>query len=162
MAELHSFTPPCNFRTKLVPTAAPPLQMGWRPDTQAWIQQPHTWKPLHTSLGAKLKKLGKLGRVGCLLVIKDTGGDPAFESLGSKLPLLEHLALGEGKATELELLASHMIHNKNEHVQKKACNKQASRKGIKQEDPRGELDNQHAQQQPAYTNKRTKTRRKTA
>ena len=70
----------------------------------------------------------------------DQGGDPACKSLGSKPPLLEHFALGEDKATELELLASHMIQNINEHVKKKACQSKL-RKGIKQEDPRGELSN---------------------
>ena len=54
--------------------------------------------------------------------------------------------------TELELLASHMIQNINEHVQKKAC-KSKLRKGIKQEDPRGEL-----RQEPSATTSLNKTR----
>ena len=90
------------------------------------------------NLGAKLRKTRQAWQSWMSPRHQDTGGDPAFESLGSKPPLLEHLALGEGKATELELLASHMIQNINEHVKEKACRSKL-RKGIKQEDPRGEL-----------------------
>ena len=57
---------------------------------------------LYTKLGRNnLGNIGKLGRVGGLLVYTDQGGAPAFTSLGSKPPLLEHFALGEGKAKEV-------------------------------------------------------------
>ena len=66
------------------------------------------------------------------------GGDPAYMDLGSLPPLLEHFALGEGKAEKLEF--SHAIHNVD--MQKKACrDKLSQKKGVKQEDPRGELNN---------------------
>ena len=106
--------------------------------------------PTTTSLETFTRNMGaKLGRQTWRSWMSsshyDQGGDLAFKSLGSEPPLLEQLALGEGKATELGLLASHMIHNINEHVKKKTGNSQLRRKGIKQEDPRGELDNQLAQ-----------------
>ena len=64
------------------------------------------------------------------------GGDPAYTSLGFQPPLLEYFALGGGKAKKLEL--GDMIQNIN--VQKRACtDKLSKRKGVKQEDPRGEL-----------------------
>ena len=43
--------------------------------------------------------------------LSDQGGDPALCSLGSKPPLLEHLALGEGMATELELQSTSYMMN---------------------------------------------------
>ena len=90
----------------------------------------------------------------------DPGGDPARKSLGSKPPLLEHLALGEGMATELELLASHMIHNINEHVKEKAC-KSKLRKGIKQEDPRGELSKSTSSATTSLHQQKNKQQRRT-
>ena len=66
------------------------------------------------------------------------GGGPARISLGCKPPYLEHFALGRGKAEQLEL--SHAIHIVD--VQMRACkDKLSKKKGIKQEDPRGELNN---------------------
>ena len=66
------------------------------------------------------------------------GGDPAYTSLGFQPPLLEHFALGGGKAQKLEL--GDMIQNIN--VQTRVCkDKLSKRKGVKQEDPRGELTN---------------------
>ena len=96
------------------------------------------------SLGAQLRKTRQAWQSRMSPSLSGPGGDPTSKSLGSEPPLLEHFALGEGKATELEFLASQMIHNINEHVKKKAC-KSKLRKGIKQEDPRGELTNQLAQ-----------------
>ena len=76
------------------------------------------------------------------------GGDPANTSLGFKPPLLEHFALGGGKAKELEL--GHMI--QNIHVQERACkDKLSRRKGVKQEDPRGELINMSFQNNKEQT-----------
>ena len=43
--------------------------------------------------------------------LPDQGGDPASSSLGSEPPLLEHLALGEGMATELELQTTSYMMN---------------------------------------------------
>ena len=66
------------------------------------------------------------------------GGDPVETRLGCKSPLLEHFALGGGKAKQLEL--AHAIHNVD--MQTRACrDKLSKRKGVKQEDPRGELNN---------------------
>ena len=68
------------------------------------------------------------------------GGDPVQTSLGCESPLLEHFALGGGKTKQLEL--GQVIHNVNAHVEKRACkDKLSKRKGVKQEDPRGELNN---------------------
>ena len=74
------------------------------------------------------------------------GGDPAHTSLGFEPPLLEHLALGGGKAKELEL--GNMI--LNIHVRQKACRSKL-RKGVKQEDPRGELVNMSFQNNKTQT-----------
>ena len=64
----------------------------------------------------------------------DQGGAPALTSLGFKPPLLEHFALGGGKATELEL--GNMI--QNIHVQERAYkDKLSKRKGVKQKIPEG-------------------------
>ena len=43
--------------------------------------------------------------------LPDQGGDPAFGSLGSEPPLLEHFALGGGMATELELQTTSYMMN---------------------------------------------------
>ena len=65
------------------------------------------------------------------------GGGPARTSLGFQPPLLEHFALEEGKAKKLEL--DYMIHNVD--MQMRACkDKLSKKKGVKQEDPRGELN----------------------
>ena len=66
----------------------------------------------------------------------DKGGAPVTTSLDCKPLLLEHFALGGGKAKQLEL--GHAIHNVD--MQTRACrDKLSKRKGVKQEDPRGEL-----------------------
>ena len=79
------------------------------------------------------------------------GGDPAHTSLGFKPPLLEHLALGGGKAKELEL--GNMI--LNIHVGQKTCRNKL-RKGVKQEDPRGELINMNFQNNKTQTTEKKK------
>ena len=109
------------------------------------------------SLGAQLRKTRQAWQSRMSPSLSGPGGDPTCKSLGSEPPLLEHFALGEGKATEFELLASHMIQNINEHVKAKAC-KSKLRKGIKQEDPRGELNNRNflSNNQLAQTKEQTK------
>ena len=102
------------------------------------------------NLGAKIKQHRQAWQSWVSPSLSGPGGDPTYKSLGSEPPLLEHVALGEGKATELELLASHMIHNINEHVKKKTC-KSKLRKGIKQEDPREELSNNQLAQTKEQT-----------
>ena len=88
--------------------------------------------------------------------LSDQGGDPSSCSLGSKPPLLEHLALGEGMATELELQStSYMMNSLNaegplvllvdscnqeslksfELGKERACKDKPRTKGAKQEDP---------------------------
>ena len=83
-------------------------------------------------------------------------GDPASGSLGSEPPLLEHFALGEGMATELELqTTSYMMNsldaeghlvllidsfnqdslNSTELRKERACEDKLRTKGAKQEDP---------------------------
>ena len=112
-------------------------------DTQAWIQQPQSWKPIQVAWVAQLRNR-QAWRSWMSSSLSGPGGDPACKSLGFKPPLLEHFALGEGKAKELELGC--MIQNIN--VQTRACkDKLSKRKGVKQEDPRGELSNMSFQQQ---------------
>ena len=105
------------------------------------------------SLGKQLRKDRQAWQSWVSPSLSGPGGDPTYKSLGSEPPLLEHFAPGEGKATELGLLASHMIQNVNEHVQKKAC-KNKLRQGIKQEDPRGELDRNFLSNNQLTTTKR--------
>ena len=99
--------------------------------------------PTTTSLETYTRRLGRhrqAWRKWMSPSFSGQGGDPAFTSLGFKPPLLEHFALGGGKAKELEL--GNMI--QNIHVQTKACRSKL-RKGVKQEDPRGELINMNFQ-----------------
>ena len=98
--------------------------------------------PTTTHLGNFTKSLGRtLGRRAWRNWMSSSlygpGGDPVETSLGCKPPLLEHFALGGGKAEQLEL--SHAIHIVD--VQMRAFkDKLSKRKGVKQEDPKGELD----------------------
>ena len=112
------------------------------------------------NLGAKIKQHRQAWQSWVSPSLSGPGGDPTYKSLGSEPPLLEHFALGEGKATELELLASHMIQNINEHVQKKTCRSKL-RRGIKPEDPRGELSNMNflSNNQLAQTKEQTQSRK---
>ena len=95
--------------------------------------------PLNTNLGNFITSLGKYRQVRQSWVsssLSGPGGDPAY-NLGFLPPLLEHVALGEGKAEKLEL--EDAIHIVDVHM--RACkDKLSNRKGIKQEDPKGELD----------------------
>ena len=75
------------------------------------------------------------------------GGDPTYPSLGSKSPF-DCFGKEKGMTTELEL--GDMIHNVNAHVKAKAC-KSKLRKGVKQEDPRGELINMSFQNNKTQT-----------
>ena len=90
------------------------------------------------SLGAQLRKTRQAWQSWMSPRLSGPGGDPASPSLGSK-STSECFGMRECVTKELEL--GHMIQNINEHVQKRACkDKLSRRKGIKQEDPRGELE----------------------
>ena len=94
--------------------------------------------PINTNLGNFITSLGRYRQVRQSWVSSSLGlgGDPAY-NLGFLPPLLEHFALGEGKAEKLEL--AHAIHIVD--VQLRACkDKLSKRRGVKQEDPKGELD----------------------
>ena len=97
--------------------------------------------PITTNLGNYITSLGRNRQARQSWVsssLSGLGGDPAYTDLSFLPPLLEHFALGEGKAEKLE--HSHAIHNVD--MQKRACrDKLSQKKGIKQEDPKGELDN---------------------
>ena len=100
-----------------------------------------------SSLGRKLKKR-QAWQNWMSSSLSGPGGDPVQTSLGCKPPLLEHFALGGGKAKQLEL--GYAIHNVDAHVKSKAC-KSKLRKGVKQEDPRGELINMSFQNNKEQT-----------
>ena len=69
MADIRLFSTPCNNRTKLLPAAAPPLQMGWL--LEAWIQSQHTWETLPQVWVGHLED--KLGKTGCPLAYTAQG-----------------------------------------------------------------------------------------
>ena len=90
------------------------------------------------NLGAQIKQYRQAWQSWMSPRLSGPGGDPASPSLGSK-STSECFGMRECVTKELEL--GHMIQNINEHVQKRACKSKLSRrKGIKQEDPRGELE----------------------
>ena len=95
--------------------------------------------PINTNLGNFITNLGRYRQVRQSWVsssLSGPGGDPAY-NLSFLPPLLEHFALGEGKAEKLE--PAHAIHIVD--MQLRACkDKLSKRRGVKQEDPKGELD----------------------
>ena len=79
--------------------ALPPLPSVWRARYRKLGSNNHTsWETLPRAWAHNLGKQGKLGKVGCLLAFQAQGEIQLIKSLGSEPPLLEHFALGEGKA----------------------------------------------------------------
>ena len=137
----HSlFQPPMQLRDQASAHGLPPLPSGGE-------VRYRSLDPITTILGNYTKSLGKPLRnrqawqSWMSPSLSGQGGDPTFTSLGFKSP---SDCFGEKKGMTKELELGYMIQNIHEHMKAKTC-KSKLRKGIKREDPRGELSNQLAQ-----------------
>ena len=123
----------------------PPLKLpdqasarGGAPISDGVAVRHRSLDPINTNLGNFITSLGRYRQVRQSWVsssLSGPGGDPAY-NLGFLPPLLEHFALGEGKAEKLEL--AHAIHIVDVHM--RACKTSFQKeKGSNRKIPKGSL-----------------------